>query len=447
MTKSRFVLVLCVAVLAAVSVGTVHAKAKNVILMITDGRSYAAVEAAKYWRGSPPVYEGKGWTRYSMSTFSADNDAKTNPLGYDPTRAWENNPSGGLRPNMVYLKTNATDSASGITAMVTGHKNHDGSINWSVDGKPLTNIAQIFKANGRAAGTLSTVNWTHATPAGIGAHNSSRNKYIEIATEMLNESNLDVIVGAGNPWYDDNGKRLDKPNWKHIGEENWKKLENGSSGYTLIQSRDDFIAMGKASDTPKKLCGTFQAISTAQQGRSGYSSTDVPGRVPRNENIPTMSEMALTALNVLKNNDKGFFIMMEGGAIDWAAHANQTARLIEEQMEFDEAVGAVSQWVEANGGWKDNLLIITSDHGNGMITGPYAETHVVDNGKGVLPGMRWNHTSHTNEIVPLYARGAGAGLFRKYASKTDPVRGKYCDNTDIIKVMLRATGLKGTMTK
>ena len=77
MTQFRFYLAVMVLALAA---GASHA-AKNVILMITDGRSYAAVEAAKYWRGSPPVYEGKGWTRYSMSTFSANNVSTIASLG------------------------------------------------------------------------------------------------------------------------------------------------------------------------------------------------------------------------------------------------------------------------------------------------------------------------------------------------------------------------------
>lgn len=435
--------VLFLAAISLLSIShTALAGPKNVILMVSDGRSPTAVEATRYWRGKPAVYEGKGWVKYWQSTSSADNDWRNNPLGYNPAKAWLPNGNGGLKPNQAYLKSNATDSASGITALVTGHRNEDGSINWDIAGKPLQNFAQIYKADGRAAGALSTVHWTHATPAGIGAHNVSRSNYVDIATEMLTKSDLDVIIGAGHPFFDGNGKPVAKPDFKNIGEENWNKLKDGSYGFTLIETRDAFLQLANAATTPSRVCGTYQALSTSQQGRDKYDPTDVPGSDPLNANIPTMSEMALAALNVLDNNEKGFFIMMEGGAIDWAAHANQSSRLIEEHMDFDDAVEAVSKWVEKNSSWKDTLVIITSDHGNGMITGPNGETHVVNNGKGRMPGLKWNSGGHTNELVPVYARGAGADLFKQMVAGVDPVRGAYCDNTDIFRVMVKATGVR-----
>lgn len=422
--------------------GISYAAPKNVILMISDGRSKAAVDATSYWRGSTPVYEGKGWHRYYSTTYSASNNQTDNPKGYDPGRVWDTDANGTLRPNQKYLKSNATDSASGITALMTGVKNEDGRINWSREGKPLLNFAQLYNSAGRATGAISTVHWTHATPAGIGAHNSDRGNYVDIATEMLTTSGLDVIMGAGNPFFDNDGKPVTTADYSNVGKANWARLLDGSAGYKLIQSRAEFNALASAPTTPSRVCGTIQALSTAQQGRAGYKQPDLPGSVPLSANIPTMSEMALGALNVLDNNKRGFFVMMEGGAIDWAAHANQSARLIEEHLDFDNAVEAVCGWVDARSSWKDTLVIVTSDHGNGMITGPSGETSVVDNGKGIMPGMKWNHSSHVNELVPLYARGAGSELFRSYAKGKDPVRGPYCDNTDVFRVMVKATGLR-----
>jgi alkaline phosphatase len=437
----RIFLVFCTAGLLTAAAG-VSAAPKNVILMITDGRSYGALDAARHYRGKASVYQGRGWTKLSMTTTSANNDAATNPHGYDPAKAWESDGKGGSRPNQAYLKTNATDSASGITAIVTGQKNRDGQINWSVDGKPLTNFAQIYHAAGRATGAVSTVNWTHATPGGIGAHNASRNNYVDIATEMLTTSGLDVIMGAGNPMFDNNGKPLTTADYRHVGEANWAKLRDGSYGYTLIQGRDEFVTLASAPTTPARVCGTFQALATAQQGRDGYEATDTPGSDPRNANIPTLGEMALAALNVLDNNPKGFFVMMEGGAIDWAAHANQAARLIEEHQDFDTAVKAVSKWVEKNSSWNDTLVIITSDHGNGMITGPDGGTFITNNGRGRMPGLKFNSGGHTNELVPLFARGSGSELLKWFVRGEDPVRGKYIENTDVFRVMQIATGMR-----
>lgn len=428
--------------LSTTAIGAANAAPKNVILMITDGRSYASMEATSHYRGSAPVYQGRGWTKLSMVTTSLNNNAETNPKQYDPERAWISDGKGGLKPNQEYLNQNATDSAAGISAMTSGQKILNSQLNLTPDGKPLSNIAELFTANDRGAGVLTTVNWTHATPAGAGAHNVSRARYVEIATEMLHTSGLDVIIGAGHPFYDNNGQRTTTPRYNYVGEENWAKLLNGSLDYTLITRRSDFVSVANSPNPPAKLVGMYEANSTAQQGRGKYDPADTPGSVPFNKNVPTMSEMALAALNVLNRNEKGFFVLMEGGAIDWAAHANQLSRMIEEHMDFDSAVDAVSKWVEKNGGWDNNLVIITSDHGNGMPTGPNGETHPVNRGKGNLPGFKWNTGGHTNEIVPLFARGSGAELFKWFVRGKDPVRGDYVDNTDVFRVMQIAAGVR-----
>lgn len=420
-----------------------QAAPKNVILMVTDGRSHAAVEATTYWRGAPPIYAGKQWIKGWASTYSASNDFVSNPLGYDPSRAWEPDGAGGLKPNLSYLKSNATDSASGISSIATGVKIKDSQINLTPDGKPLRNLAQLFHAAGNATGAVTTVPFPHATPAGVGAHARSRNDYLDISEEMLTKSGLDVIIGAGNPDYDDNGKRTSKPGYTFVSERNWTALQDGSLGYRLIQGREEFqnLAAGATDKTPSRLVGIFQARNTAQQGRGKYEAKETPGSVPRNQNVPTLSEMTLAALNVLNKNPRGFFLLVEGGAIDWAAHANQAARLIEEHMEFDDTVAAVSSWVEAHGGWDRNLVIITSDHGTGMITGPNGETRVVDNGKGAMPGLRFNHNSHANVLVPVYARGASANAVKVIVRDVDPVRGPYLDNTDIFRIIVQAAGV------
>lgn len=256
---------------------------------------------------------------------------------------------------------------------------------------------------------------------------------------MLTQSGLDVIMGAGNPWYDDNGVLRATPNYNNIGgQTNWDNLANGSYGYQLIQTRQDFQNLATGS-TANKVCGTFQAFSTAEQARSGYGSTDVPGSDPLNANVPTLSEMALGTLNVLDNNANGFFVMMEGGAVDWANHANQAARDIEEQMDFNAAVDSVIGWINTNSNWNDTLLIVTGDHECGFITGPNGELNIVDNGAGVMPGMKYNSGDHTNMLIPLFAKGAGSELFASYANGYDPIRGNYIDNTEIFSVMANAT--------
>ncbi len=401
---------------------------RNVILMIADGWGYNSIQMTNFWTGAAAQSYERFPVHFAMSTYSA------NGHGYDPAQAWTNGTY-----NIPYLKTGATDSASAITAMLTGIKNYDGTINLSVDGQPLTSFAQMYKQSGRAAGAVSTVQWSHATPAGAYAHNR-RDNYADIALEGI-ASDMDVIFGAGNPDFDNNGRPAAN-NPRYVGgAETWNKLKNNElPGITHIQTRSEFLSLIVGNPSGRYI-GTFQSYTTANQARSGYTPSDIPGSVPLNGGIPSLAEMSLAALNVLDNNPEGLFLLIEGGAVDWANHANQPARLIEEMMDFNFAVDAVISWIESNSSWNDTLLIVTGDHECGMLTGPDGALNLEDRGPGAIPGHKWNSGSHTNTLVPLFAKGAGSELFAQYATGLDPVRGAYIDNTDIFRVMSGATGV------
>ena len=112
-----------------------------------------------------------------------------------------------------------------------------------------------------------------------------------------------------------------------------------------------------------------------------------------------------------------------------------------EQLDFENAVKAVIHWVRTTSSWRETLLVITSDHETGYLTGPGSDPTwepIVNNGAGNLPGMEWQSHSHTNSLVPLYARGRGARKLQQYADENDPVHGPYVDNTELAMVIFRA---------
>jgi len=151
--------------------------------------------------------------------------------------------------------------------------------------------------------------------------------------------------------------------------------------------------------------------------------------------------MAMAAFNVLDNDPDGFCVMIEGGAVDWAAHSNLSGRVIEEEIDFSCAVEAVIKWVETHSNWSETLLIVTGDHETGYLTGPGSDPEwkpLVNNGQGKMPGMEWHSGSHTNSLIPLFARGAGADQFSQLIVQRDPVRGPYVDNTSVAKVVFEA---------
>jgi alkaline phosphatase len=421
---------------------------KNIIVMISDGCGYNHVDAAslyEYGRTGRQPYEHFR-IKLAMSTCMAGQT-------YDPDKAWS-------YFNYV-AKTVPTDSAAAATAMSTGVKTYKGAIGVYFDAYPLWHVADAAEQGGKATGLVTSVQLSHATPAAFVAHNESRNNYEEIANEMFYDSALEVIMGCGHPLYtnnnapgytrdsDDDGVP-DTYQYKYVGgESTWIDLSDGSltgeSGvWTVIEDRLDFTNL-MTGPTPDRVIGIAQAVSTLQYRRRGALEQTLPHEVPLNEGVPTLEEMTAAALNVLDNDPDGFFLVVEGGAIDSAAHGNNLVRLIEEQIDFNRAVETVVSWVERESRWRETLVIVTADHECGYLTGvgsgPSASgvvwNELVNHGRGSVPGGEFHSGGHTNALVPFYAHGIGSRRFRGRARSRDPVRGRYIDNTDVAEVIFR----------
>jgi alkaline phosphatase len=418
---------------------------KNVIIMISDGWGFNHVKSTSYYvygKADKQTY-AQFPIRLAMSTYeNYYEDSPCYGLGYDPALAWS---------DFSYAKSCYTDSASAATAMSTGVKTYNGAIGVDMNRQPLLHAMQVAETKGKSTGVITSVEVSHATPAGFVAHNISRNNYQDIGIEMIYRSGADVIMGAGHPWFDDSGNKLTVPNtFRYVGgEATWNDLVNGTAGndangdgdfdtWTLVQTREEFQALGQGA-TPERVIGVAQVYTTLQQSRTGDEYAD-PFVVPLTKSVPTLEEMTRAALNVLDNDPDGFVLMIEGGAVDWASHANQSGRMIEEQIDFDNAVRAVKRWVKGNSDWGETLLIVTGDHECGYLQGPGSDPTwepVVNNGKGVLPGMEWHSGNHTNSLIPFYANGDYARWFNEYANLSDPMRGAYIDNTNIANVVFQ----------
>jgi alkaline phosphatase len=246
--------------------------------------------------------------------------------------------------------------------------------------------------------------------------------------------------------------------------------EDGSPGaFTFVERMagqpDGGARLLAAAGDPSVL--RLAALFGGAEGNLGWRLADGSGQEPEN---PTLAEMTSAALQVLVRHPGGFVLLVEGGAVDWAGHANQMDRMLGELLAFDEAVQVVVDWVDdpANGSsWADTLLLITGDHETGYLTAsPGAfpdqllgevsqvtlalekivsgglrraswedlnDDGVIDSGEPVY--WAWNSGGHTNSLIPLYARGAGAVLLGGWIAGVDPVRGPYLDNTAVFAVL------------
>jgi len=445
--------------------GAAQAEVKNVIVFISDGWGQASIDACAYWNGERQAYEmDPQWTGFGMTNYMICEGGEYPPYGgdgfvgiwgYEPADAWA---------DWYYMQNYATDSAAAATAMSTGQKSYKGSIGMGQgDGpgmrEPLYHIFERAEEMGKSTGTVTSVQVSHATPAAFIAHNESRNNYAEIFAEQLG-SDMEVLMGCGHPNYDVNGQwdagDPEVPgDWKYVGGYGmWNEMVAGTSGWTFIDEKADFMGLADGSWVADRVVGIAQAASTLQHDRGGDSqpyagtyNTDLPPyHDPQNTNVPTLACMTAGALKVLEQNSDGFALMVEGGAIDWAGHARLLGRSIEEQDDFNAAVAQAMQWVQENSNWEETLIIVTGDHETGFLWGPDVNDAdpgtwfqpVQDNGPGMMPGFYFysepspgGSAGHTNQAIPFYAKGAGSEMFADYVRGSDPVVGDYIDNVDV----------------
>ncbi len=445
---------------------------RNVILMISDGAGFHTWNAASYYEFGElgrQVYD-RFPVKTLMTTFPLNTSTKpTNDpaakVGYDPAKAWSMEPMAGefvgevrkvpyrnLFAGYHYVRQDYVDSAAAGTALSSGIKTYNNAINFDNSGKPVRMVGDIAKSAGKALGVVTSVQVSHATPAAFSAHNISRNNYAEIGREQAETGLCDVLLGAGHPAFDDNGRyrapTSDRAFQYVGGPETYVKLTTGRTAYHWLETKEDFeaLAAGTLRLTKEKVFGVAQVATTLQYQRAGREMGNL------NSNVPDLATMTQGALNILSRHRNGFFLMVEGGAVDWAAHGNNTGRIIEEQIDFNKAVRTVVSWIERNGGFEENLLIVTTDHGNGMAYGPqsdqFAFQPVVNRGRGNLPEVMWHYDTHTNELVPVWAAGPGSERVLAAATKVDPNvslvgwgdRPRYHDNTDIGRLVMELVG-------
>ncbi|WP_347052573.1 alkaline phosphatase [Flavobacterium olei] len=300
-------------------------KAKNIIILISDGMSTGTLQMANLYSQNILGKNGNWMNLY------AENKV---------TRALMDTAS---------ASSIVTDSAAASSSFGGGHRVKNGVLNIGANGERYLPLWQKFKNAGKKAGCVTSVTITHATPAGFCVNSDSRNAENEIA-EIYADLGLDVMMGGGDEFFNAS-KRADKKDVYKIYEQ---------KGYQVLKQKTDLETLQKG----KKTLGVF-------------SSGALPYAIDRTniaelQKTPTLAGMSTAAINQMKDHENGFVLLIEGGKVDWAAHANDVTALIHDQLAFDEAVKSAIDFAEKD---KETLVIITTDHGNanpGVIYGAEA---------------------------------------------------------------------------
>jgi alkaline phosphatase len=420
-----------------------------------------------------------------------------NLVGYDPIR-------GGINPwtpgiDREYIKASYPDSANTATTLYTGVKSYNNAIAVDIYERPLTTILTTAAQLGKSTGLVTSVPIDHATPGAASANVNRRTKYDLNAPEATPLDNIlqqqlriyqpTVLLGGGHPLANIKAPLATgiEPVHTYISattyQELSKKPNNNVYQYTFLERGPN--AAQKLTQTAahinpnrdQRLLGLYGARGQAgnlpvSSANGDYSTTGFDlGKVhstrglqpdiqrpllkneldpefikrERNEN-PTLTELTTAALNVLGRDPEGFWLMIEGGDIDWSAHDNNLDNLIGTTLDFDRSVGTVIKWIENHGGWERNQLIVTADHDHYLTlnddfpdrlrsqgaksltaantvteSGHYWGSQPVvakdATGKELPETGKYGWGNHTNRPVPVYYQGFAANVLTQSIGK------------------------------
>ncbi|MEK5142965.1 MULTISPECIES: alkaline phosphatase [Paenibacillus] len=319
----KSVAALVATMMLAVSVGTAMAvekdtSIKNVIILIPDGMANDATALARWYKGSSLTLD-------SMASGMVRTHSADAPIA---------------------------DSAPAGTAFATGHKSHTGYVGVLPDEatmpgqqpiaagdakKPVASILEASKLAGKSTGIIATSEIMHATPADFTAHYPDRKNYDALSMQQA-YNGVDVVLGGGGKFLEAAGRK--------DGQDLVAQIKD--QGYDFVTTPE-----GLKNSTSSKLWGSFSPEALAYNLDRDASKE------------PSLAEMTSKAIDVLSKNDKGFFLMVEGSKVDWAAHANDPTGIISDVLSFDDAVKVAVDYAKQN---QNTVVVAVTDHGNGGLT-------------------------------------------------------------------------------
>lgn len=267
--------------------------------------------------------------------------------------------------DMASSNSLVTDSAAAASSWGGGVRVPNGSLNMAANGEKYEPILQKFKSAGKSVGCVTTVPITHATPAGFCVNMKSREQQNEIAEEYKS-LRFDVMMGGGNEYFNSE-IRADKRDMY---------AEFAADGFQVVRDKRSM----QAAMPGKPILGVFSDSGLPYTVDQQADATLISA-------IPTLAEMTKKAIECMSQNKKGFVLQVEAGKVDWAAHANDTAAILYDQMAFDDAITEAIAFAEKD---KKTLVIITTDHGNG-------NPALIYGSKADLNFDRFQNINHSNE--------------------------------------------------
>ena len=341
---------------------------KYVFLFIGDGMSYPQIQSTSdylgalndedYWQAQPSLDDNQGAI--------LDGPEYLNFMNFE-----------GVGSAVTYDSNSfAPDSASTATSISTGHKTYSGTINMDETGTVAfeTIAEKLHDQKDWEIGVITSVNLNHATPAAFYAHQASRSNYYDIGLEMV-ESDFDYFAGGG--LLDPTGSEGDQTDLYQLAQE---------AGYTVARTYAEADAI--SADTDKAIIIEENLAD----------SDAIPYEIDRTDDMWSLADYVEKGIEVL-DNDTGFFMMCEGGKIDWACHANDAGSSIHDTQALADAVQVAIDFAAEHP--DETLILVTGDHETGGLTIGFAGTDY-DTYLDLLENQKISYAKFDSDYVASY---------------------------------------------
>lgn len=334
------------------STSLLDAKVKNVILIIGDGMGPQQISLGQIYMQHSKKSPRPGGSLYFLSATNPPHVALSFTQPYD---------------NLV------VDSACSASHLSTGELSRPEMIGLNYDGNPVETILELAKSKGKATGLVSDTRITHATPASFGSHRAHRSMETLIAEDLYN-NNIDVMFSGGYSYFlpqsvTDNTSDSYKKWRSRIPEE-----------FSISSKRkDERDLLAEAEKRGDHLAFSLQDLEKINKGPvlGLFDKSAMPDAIVMEEliklpqrKIPTLQELSMKAIEILEQNPKGFFLMIEAGQIDWAGHANDAGWMLKEVLRLDQATESVLSWAANR---DDTVVVVTADHETGSFGFSYSQ--------------------------------------------------------------------------
>jgi alkaline phosphatase len=391
---------------------------KRIVLIVFDGMDWQTTQAAAIYASGKVYTEGRGgglWfqdyrgtvTDFGFHCTSPHNEGTTANVDKQIINNFGGKILGGYNAAMCgdkpwgkitdakypigtgeTIKHAYTDSAASATSMCSGIKTYNDAINVDAKGREVLPIARTLQEQGYAVGIVTSVPISHATPASAYSNNVHRDDYQDLTRDMIGRPSIshpgglpgaDVVIGAG--WGENKDK--DAPQGENFVVGNryitaddlhaidakravGKEVLQKATKTAIVEKKRLFGYYGvdKGHLPFRTADGRFDPVISV--GNEAASKAEVYTPEDLSENV-SLTDMAMSAVEVLNARSDKWWLMIEAGDVDWANHANNIDGSIGAVLSGDDAFKALTQWIENHGGWKDTFVVLTADHGHYLV--------------------------------------------------------------------------------